>query len=287
MFFQVFVDEKDRDAYRFVWFPDDDISKSPRDYCMQTHVFGARCLPCCAAFAPRKSADDNLTGADEKTLIAVRNTIYVYDLCVSCDNIEEASQLTKQRCNFLKSEGFCLTKFLSNNYKAVSSITLEDRAPDFKVKDAQIPSHKTLGVVWDVCKDKLKVRVNTVEKRCTRHGLLFVIGQTNDPLGASQPFLLPARQLLQEACSEESEWDEELTTRPGLNVEWDRWCNVLPLLDSVLLDQSFIVLGKKVTRYELHTFNNGGTYGYGACSYLRVLYDESEIRCCFVMASHE
>ena len=94
MFSQVFVYEKDRDAYRFVWFPDGDISKSPRDYCLQTHVFGARC--CCAAFAFRKTAEDNLTGFDDKTLIAVRNNIYVDDLCVSCDNIEEASQLSPQ-----------------------------------------------------------------------------------------------------------------------------------------------------------------------------------------------
>ena len=283
MFSQVFVDEKDRDAYRFVWFPDGDISKSPHDYCMQTHVFGARCSPCCAAFALRKRAEDNLTGADEKTLIAVRNNIYVDDLCVSCDNIEEASRLIKQLCDLLKSGGFRLTKFLSNNSEVVSSIPLEDRAPDFNVKDAQLPRHKTLGVVWDVYEDKLKVRVNVVEKRCTRRGLLSVIGQTYDPLGVLQPFLLPARQLLQEACREGLEWDKELTTRPGLKVEWDRWCNVLPLLESVSLDRSFTVLGKKVTRYELHTFCDASTYGYGACSYLRVLYDDSEVRCCFVM----
>ena len=134
-----------------------------------------------------------------------------------------------------------------------------------------------------MCEDKLKVRVNVVEKRCTRRGLLSVIGQTYDPLGVLQPFLLPARQLLQEACREGLEWDEELTTRPGLKVEWDRWCNVLPLLESVSLDRSFTVLGKKVTRYELHTFCDASTYGYGACSYLRVLYDDSEVRCCFVM----
>ena len=135
-----------------------------------------------------------------------------------------ADPCIKQLCDLLKSEGFRLTKFLSNNNEVVSSIPLEDRAPDFNVKDAQFPSHKTLGVVWDVCEDKLRVRVNVVEKRCTRRGLLSVIGQTYGPLGVLQP------ELLQEACREVLEWDEELTTRPGLKVEWDCWCNVLPLL---------------------------------------------------------
>ena len=51
IFSQVFVDERDRDALRFLWYPDDDISKLPIDNRMKTHVFGAKSSPSCAAFA--------------------------------------------------------------------------------------------------------------------------------------------------------------------------------------------------------------------------------------------
>ena len=96
MFSQVFVDEKDRNAYRFAFFQDGDISKTPRNYCMQIYLFGARCSPCCAAFALRKTAEKNLTVADGKTLIVSRRNIHVGDLCVLCDSVKEVSQLLKQ-----------------------------------------------------------------------------------------------------------------------------------------------------------------------------------------------
>lgn len=33
----------------------------------------------------------------------------------------------------------------------------------------------------------------------------------------------------------------------------------------------------------MHTFCDASTYGYDVCSYLRVLYDDRQVRCCFVM----
>ena len=102
---------------------------------------------CRAAFDIRKTAEDNLTGADEKALMAVRKNIYDDDLCVSCDIVEEASQFINQLCKLLKSGGLCLTKFFANNNEVFSSVPLKDGTPDFNVKDAQLPSHKTLGVV--------------------------------------------------------------------------------------------------------------------------------------------
>ena len=40
MFFQVMVEEADRDALRFLWYPDNDISQAPVAYHMRTYVFG-------------------------------------------------------------------------------------------------------------------------------------------------------------------------------------------------------------------------------------------------------
>ena len=35
MFSQVFVDEQDQNAFRFLWFPDNDLDQSPVDYLMR------------------------------------------------------------------------------------------------------------------------------------------------------------------------------------------------------------------------------------------------------------
>ena len=283
MFSQVLVDERDRNVYRFVWFPSGDVNKPPIDYCMQTHVFGTKCSPSCAAFALQKTAEENVTAASQHTVEVVRKNFYVDDLCTSCDNVQEAVQLKSQLCKLLESGGFHLTKFLSNSKEVLARMSAEDMAPDFKFADTQLPNHKTLGVVWDATSDKLRVKVSVKNQRCTRRGVLSVIGQTYDPFGLLQPFLLPARQLLQEACRKELDWDKELSSRPGLSAEWDRWLGVLSLLEDVSVDRSFMMAGKKATRFELHTFCDASTYGYGTCYYLRVLYDDDEVQCCFVM----
>ena len=53
MLLQVFVDGADCDVFRFVWYPDNDLTREPVDYRMRTHVFGAKSssLLCCICFA--------------------------------------------------------------------------------------------------------------------------------------------------------------------------------------------------------------------------------------------
>ena len=59
MFSQMFVDKRDQDAFRFLWYLDDDLTEEPLDFRMRTHVFGAKSSPCCAAYALRATAKDN------------------------------------------------------------------------------------------------------------------------------------------------------------------------------------------------------------------------------------
>ena len=51
MFHKVMVAPKDSDAFRFLWWPNGDLSKEAEDYRMQVYVFGATSSPCCANFA--------------------------------------------------------------------------------------------------------------------------------------------------------------------------------------------------------------------------------------------
>ena len=86
-FSQVFVDRCDQDAFRFLWYPNDDLSQDPVDYRMHTHVFGARSSLCCAAYALRATAIDNLTNADDHMERTVFKNIYVDDVCCSCKSV--------------------------------------------------------------------------------------------------------------------------------------------------------------------------------------------------------
>ena len=281
MFSQVMVEEADRDALRFLWYLDDDISQAPVVYRMKTHVFGAKSSPCCAAFALRMTGSENATGAKQNVVNAVMKNVYVDDVCVSCVTESEASDLVHQLRQLLASGGFHLTKFVSNSRTVLEQLPPDDILGDVHLSE-ELPVHKTLGMFWDASSDQLRVRVNIKKGPCTRRGLLSMIGQTYDPLGLIQPFLLPARRLLQQACASKLGWDDDISNVPGLESDWGCWFASLPELEQVVLARC-LVPADVVTRVELHTFSDASTVGYGACTYLRSVYQNGMVRCCIVM----
>ena len=81
MFSQVLVDERDRDALRFLWFKESDLRQPIEEYRMKLHVFGEKSSPCCAAFALHQTAIDNRTDVGEEVVKTVVSDIYVDDWC--------------------------------------------------------------------------------------------------------------------------------------------------------------------------------------------------------------
>ena len=278
MFHQVLVKEEDRDSFRFLWFPDNDLSKAPVAYRMNVHIFGCTSSPSVAAFALRKTALDNKTGADEETVSTVLNNFYIDDLCKSCPSEEDSIRLISQITKLLHSGGFQLTKFLSNSKRVLDSVLQEDRAASVMDNvDHDLPTQKALGLYWDAQNDKFRIKVNVQPKKCTRRNMLAIIHKTYDPLGIIQPFLLPARRLLQEACAKGLDWDEPMSSE-----DWETWFNSLPNLQSISFDRSFKRLNCAISTMELHVFCDAAERGYGACAYLRVEYCDNTVCCNFV-----
>ena len=59
MFHQFKVKEEDRDYLRFYWWENGDITKTPVQYRMTVHLFGAASSPGCSNFGLKKTATDN------------------------------------------------------------------------------------------------------------------------------------------------------------------------------------------------------------------------------------
>ena len=177
-----------------------------------------------------------------------------------------------------------MTKFIASNQAVLDSVPPEDLASCVVDADnRELPTQKTLGVCWNAQLDHLEVKVSIRGKPCTRRGLLSMIGQASDPLGLLQPFLLPARRVLQQACRAGLTWDE-LVSSAGVGIkEWDKWIEALPCLESVSIPRSFKLLGRKVEQIDLHGFCDASTLGYGSCAYLCVKYSDGFIHCSFVL----
>ena len=113
--------------------------------------------------------------------------------------------------DLLSSGEFHLTKFLSNQREVVDSVPPDCRANSLKdISFNELPTEKTLGVYWDAASDCFKIEVKVVEKPATRRGILSMVSQVLEPLGFVQPFALPIKKLLQEACYDKLSWDEEI-----------------------------------------------------------------------------
>ena len=154
-------------------------------------------------------------------------------------------------------------------------------AATVKMTDYELPTQKVLGVYWNAETDRLEVRVSICRRACTRRGLLSMIGQTFDPIGVLQPFLLPAKRVLQQACRAGLPWDESISVARVGVAEWENWLENLPKLESVSVTRSFKILGKRVKGIELHVFCDASLTGYSACAYFRVEYDDGFVQCLF------
>ena len=79
MFHQARVDPRDRDALRFLWWPNEELHSTPAEYKMTVHVFGATSSPSCACFCLLRTAEDNKDTFPSEIVNTVKRNFYVDD----------------------------------------------------------------------------------------------------------------------------------------------------------------------------------------------------------------
>ena len=282
MFHQILVDPEDRDALRFLWWPNDDYTLPPVECQMVVHPFGATSSPSIAGFVLRKTALDNATHADEETVQTVLRNFYVDDLLKSVESVEKANKLILQLQELLSRGEFQLVKLLSSHAEVLNSVPDSDKSSnltDFGLHDLQI--EKALGVYWDPIADQFMVKVKVKEQPATRRGILFMVSQVFDPLGFIQPFVLPIKRLLQDTCSDGLDWDETVCDEQKAN--WDKWMTQAPLLENIAVRRCYKSPACTVRSIQLHIFCDASMMAYGAAAYIRVLDIDGNVHLSLVM----
>ena len=99
MFHQVRVSPKDCDAFRFLWWPENDLDSSPAEYQMLVHLFGATSSPSCSNFALRRTADDNRGEFSQEAVDTIKRNFYVDDCLKSVRSAPEAIPLVVTKCS--------------------------------------------------------------------------------------------------------------------------------------------------------------------------------------------
>ncbi|XP_063437322.1 uncharacterized protein LOC134718616 [Mytilus trossulus] len=285
MFLQFNVNKDHRDYLRFLWWKDDNLHEDPIEYRMNVHLFGAASSPGCANFGLKRVADDyeDEFGSDISDFL--RYDFYVDDGLKSVASIDDAVNLVKRSREMCNKVGLKLHKFQSNSKELLNLIPIEDRAKDLKnlvLLNDKLPITKTLGIQWCIESDSFQFRIELTNKPLTRRGILSTLSSVYDPLGFLSPFVLLGKQILQECCSDQIDWDEPPSEI--LIQRWQQWRNDIQNLAQLGIQRC--VKPKNfgnITVCELHHFSDASTLGYGQCSYLRLIDENGLIHCTLLM----
>lgn len=285
MFYQVKVPEQDRDALRFLWWPDGDFSKELREYQMTVYLFGAVSSPTCASYALRKTADDNKSDFPAKIVQAVKRNFNV-DVCLmNVGSEEEAIKVIQDLQNLCKKAGFILEKWVSNSWAVLQTISENQRAKDLKELNLDrddLPVERALGLLWCVESDTFKFKMEVKHQSPTRRGMLSMTSSVYDPLGMVAPVTLSAKMLQQELCRRNYGWDDVIP--PDVLSQWERWLQDIDLLASFKSDRCLKPKDfGEPTQSQLHHFADASKDGYGTVTYIRLINNRNEVHVVFLM----
>ena len=165
-FFQVAVPEAQKDLFRINWLSNGDLEAgTPQVFRFSRHVRGINLSPYAALLAIKTLILENPTSASDVTLSVVDKNRYMDDILYSNDSLSELEKVARKSTALFDNRGFKLRKWISNSCaKAIlTEIPQCDLAPsisEVNIGAEPIPGSKTLGVIWDVENDKLKVSFN-------------------------------------------------------------------------------------------------------------------------------
>ncbi|XP_066988222.1 uncharacterized protein [Macrobrachium rosenbergii] len=270
MFYQVKVPKHQYNHLRFLWWPNGDISKELEEYWMKVHLFGAVSSPSIANYALRRVADEGSNLGSEVAHTIKRN-FYVDDCLKSVPNATEASSLIAELTAACGGCGFKLCKYTSNDVSVLNTIPADDRSKELKTRDINydpLPTEHPLGILWVVETDTFGFSVLLPNKPLTRRGILSIVSSIYDPLGFAAPFVLLAKQILQDLCKETTlTWDDEVPD--DHQQRFKQWISEAPNLQKITIPRCLkLPQQTKDTAFRMHVFSDASTSGYGAVAYL-------------------
>ena len=282
MFPQFSIPKEQRDLVRYLWWKNGDTTTTPTVMRMTRHVFGAVSSMGCANVGIRAIAEDYQEKYGRDCGEVVRNSFYVDDCLHSVATPETAIDLISRLCLMFSEGRVELAKFVSSSSEVLSSIDQTLVAEKAKVNFADTLIERALGVVWNVSSDVFTYDVSIdLSGSVTRRKILSIVSSVFDPLGLVSPYILIGKRILQDLCVSDIGWDDGVA--PELESRFKKWMQKLSSLQMINIARCYKSPQMKDFQVEIHTFCDGSSVGYGACSYLRLVptHDSAEVKLVF------
>lgn len=286
MFHSFHVKPEHRDLLRFLWFEGNNLNGNIVEYRMRVHLFGAISSPAVANFCLLKTAEEGRSKYGDEAADFLCRNFYVDDGLKSVPTSQEAVELIKNSQAMCSESKLRLHKFASNDKAVLTSVPNHDRAKSLKDLDLRheaLPIQRSLGTFWCIESDCFKFRIELRDKPPSRRGILSTISSIYDPLGLISPVILKGKQVLQELCRLNADWDEPIPD--AILSQWEKWRTELFMLENVEVPRCVkpADFGDPVV-VEIHSFSDACETGIGQVSYLRMVNENGKAHVSFLLA---
>lgn len=256
MYLQVFVEPTQRKWQKILW------RNSPaeplRHYELNSVVFGLTSSPYLATRTLNYIADVNATKFPE-TSVAIKTSIYVDDVAISCDDTKTAQKIRDELRKIFGNSHFPTRKWSSNTPELLRDMPNCDVET---IEDSE--SIKTVGLLWNPHHDEVTFSFKISDSvPSTKAELLSEIASMHDPLGLVGPVILQAKLFMKPLRI--LKWTEEI---PKDEVKkWLDFRSQFSSLNDVKIHRHTVV--SNPVSVQIHGFSDAAEPAYGAAIYIR------------------
>nr|CAH7762827.1 unnamed protein product [Callosobruchus chinensis] len=219
--------------------------------------------------------------SDPEASEIIMNCFYVDDMLMGANNLKDAVQLGKRVFDILKSAGFTLRKWSSNNDEILHEMDVTTSNND-SILINDMECFKALGLTWNKRNDTFNFKVSFCgnDQKVTKRLILSIISQLFDPMGLISPCVIIGKVLIQKLWLEKIDWDSPVSEE--LKIEWLKLRNNLAELNKLKIDRQ--VVCNEAVKIELHGFSDASAEAYGAAVYVRSVDINGKIHVCLLCA---
>lgn len=243
---------------------------------LQTVSFGTNSAPFLATRVLNEIAIRNKTNFP-LAAEALLKQCYVDDILYGADTEHDLINSYTQLNNLLNSANFKLHKLHSNSkhFHETLNGSKQETVYDIKIENT---SSKVLGLSWNTQFDYLSISVpqTTDDGQFTKREVLSKLAQMFDPLGLIGPVIVVGKIIMQQIWLSKIDWDEQLDSQTL--TAWKKFISKVPDLANLKISR-YLFDDNKILKVELHGFSDSSIKAYGACIYLRALYENHTVSC--------
>ena len=162
---------------------------------------------------------------------------------------------------------------MSNQAEVLKDIPAEDRASTIDLEENKLSTTKTLGVLWTADQDTFSFKYSlTPEIELTKRNVLKKTTTIYDPLDFLAPYVVRAKNLIQQPWVEAAGWDVPLPVHH--QAQWRSWFQESTNLEGIRIPRCLKERQVTEVKASLHTFSDASEAAYAAAVYIHHEYED-------------